>query len=58
MTFIYKTAKFAPDWTNILKISASFVHKTSTEHALYATRERSTVTEFGSNTFAVIFTKP
>ena len=35
MIFIYKTAKFAPVWTTILKIRAMFVHQTSTEHALY-----------------------
>ena len=34
MMFIYKTAKFAPIWTTILIISATFVHQTSTEHAL------------------------
>ena len=33
--FIYKTAKFAPVWTTILKIRAIFVHQTLTEHALY-----------------------
>ena len=27
-------AKFAPVWTNILKIRAIFVHQTLTEHAL------------------------
>ena len=29
MMFIYKTAKFAPVWTTVLK------HQTLTEHALY-----------------------
>ena len=33
MMFIYKTAKFAPVWTTILKIRAVFVDQTSTEHA-------------------------
>ena len=32
---IYKTAKFAPVWTTILKIRAIFVHQTLTEHVLY-----------------------
>ena len=32
--FIYKTAKFAPVWTTILKILPIFVHKTLPEHAL------------------------
>ena len=32
--FTYKTAKFAPVWTTILKIRAIFVHQTSTEHPL------------------------
>ena len=32
--FIYKTAKFAPVWTTVLKIRAIFVHQTLTEHAL------------------------
>ena len=31
--FIYKTAKFTPVWTTILKIRAIFVHQTLTEHA-------------------------
>ena len=31
---IYKTAKFAPVWTTILKIWAIFVHQTLNEHAL------------------------
>ena len=34
MMFIYKTAKFAPVWTTVLKIWAIFVHRASTEHAL------------------------
>ena len=34
MMFIYKTAKFAPVWTAILKVQAIFVHQTLTEHAL------------------------
>ena len=29
------TAKFAPDWTTIVKILAIFVQNTLTEHALY-----------------------
>ena len=29
------TAKFAPVWTNILKIEAIFVHQTLTKHALF-----------------------
>ena len=32
--FIYKTSKFAPVSTIILKIRAIFVHQTLTEHAL------------------------
>ena len=36
MVFIYKTAKFAPAWTTIPKIQASFVHRTLTEDALYS----------------------
>ena len=35
MMFIYKTVKFAPVCTNILKIRAIFVHQYLTEHALY-----------------------
>ena len=35
--FIYKTAKFAPVWTTILKMRAIFVHQTLTEHALCVT---------------------
>ena len=35
MMIIYKTATFAPVWTITLKIRASFVHQTLTEHALY-----------------------
>ena len=35
MMFTYKTAKFAPVWTSILKIRAIFVHQTLTEHAFY-----------------------
>ena len=35
MMSIYKTAKFAPVWTIILKIQAIFVHQTLTEHALF-----------------------
>ena len=34
MMFIYKSAKFAPVLTNILKIRAIFAHQTLTEHAL------------------------
>ena len=34
MMFIYKTAKFAPVWTIILKIRGIFVHETLIEHAL------------------------
>ena len=32
--FIYKTAKFAPVWTSILKIQAISVRQILTEHAL------------------------
>ena len=32
MIFIYKTVKFAPVWTTILKIRAISVHRTLTEH--------------------------
>ena len=35
MIFIYKTTKFAPVWSTILKIRAIFVHQTVAEHALY-----------------------
>ena len=34
MTFIYKTARFSPVWTGILKVRAVFGHQTLTEHAL------------------------
>ena len=34
MMFIYKTAKFTPVWTTILKVRAIFVLQTLTEHAL------------------------
>ena len=37
MIFVYKTAKFAPVWTILLKIGAVYVHQTLTEHALYLT---------------------
>ena len=33
--FIYKTAKFAPVWTIILKIRTIFIYQTLTEHALF-----------------------
>ena len=33
--FIYKTAKFAPVWTIVLKIRTIFVHQTVTEDALF-----------------------
>ena len=33
--FTYKIAKFAPVWTTIVKIRATFVHKTLSEHALF-----------------------
>ena len=33
--FIYKTAKFAPVWSTILKIGATSVHQTLTEHSLF-----------------------
>ena len=33
--FIYKTAKFAPAWTTILKIRAIVVHQPLTGHAHY-----------------------
>ena len=36
MTFIYRSATFAPIWTTILKIRTIFVHQTLTEHALYS----------------------
>ena len=32
--FIYKTAKFAPVWTTLLKVRVTFVHQTLTEHAI------------------------
>ena len=35
MMFIYKTVKFGPVWTTILKIGAIFVYQTLTECALY-----------------------
>ena len=35
MMFIYKTAKFAPVWTTILKLGAIFVLQTLTERALF-----------------------
>ena len=35
MMFVYKTAKFAPVWTTILKIRAIFVRQTLTEHAIF-----------------------
>ena len=34
MMFIYKTAKFAPVWTTLLKVRVTFVHQTLTEHAI------------------------
>ena len=34
MTFIYKTSKFTPVWTTVLKIRAIYVHQTSTVFAL------------------------
>ena len=37
--FIYKTAKFAPVWTTVLKIRAIFVHQTLTEHTLCETKQ-------------------
>ena len=40
MVFIYKTAKFAPVWSDILKILAIFVHQTLTEHALLEYSQR------------------
>ena len=32
---IYKTAKFPPVWTTILKIRRVFVHQTLPEHVLF-----------------------
>ena len=40
MMFIYKTAKFAPVWTTILKIHSIFVHQTLTEHTLYPDNDK------------------
>ena len=48
MMFIYKTAKFAPVWTTVLKRRAIFVHQTLTEYALSKmnTLLQMSVTEF------------
>ena len=35
--FIYKTNKFFPVWTTILKIQAISVYQTLAEHALWVT---------------------
>ena len=57
MVFIYKTAKFAPVWTTILKIWAIFVHQSLTEHACYLQKKgKANVSRFKFNSSLVIQT--